>query len=199
VKACPGPGFALAFIAVLVAGCGTATTELALRSRALTPVAANRPETSREGRVAATPVFIAPVVDERLDPESLGHVANRSFAVKAVPGLVDRTLRESIEKRLPLVSATAEAELVLRPSLHKCYLASVDATKVAVVVVVVTFVHRGRDAGYRVYRGQHASMNWWNSDTELAGALQAAFDDCVAHIVIDTEARAKLIATQKKA
>lgn len=199
MKTCPGSIFPGALAALLLAGCSTAATELALQPRALPPRAATRPGNDPEERVASTSVFIAPVTDQRLDPESLGHAGNRAFAAKAVPALLDTTLRVSLGTRLPLVSGAEQADLVLQPCLHKCYVASVDVTKTAVVVVDVAFVHRGQDAGHRVYRGQHASMNWWNTDREFAGALQAAFDDCVRHIVSDAEARAKLIARQKKA
>lgn len=174
---------------VLFAGCAGTTTELKLTASA--------PSTKSKA-FSSTPlrVFIAPVQDQRLDAEAIGNVANRAFVAHAVSERIDAALQDGVQKRWMLSPDPESGDLVLHPTLRKCYISGIDVTKAAVIVVEVTYLHRGKAAGSRIYRGRHTSMNWWNSDAELTGALQAAFDDCLAQILGDVDARAKLISVR---
>ncbi|PTY05730.1 hypothetical protein DB347_15310 [Opitutaceae bacterium EW11] len=190
-----GISVACVVVALSFAGCAGPTTELKVQPRAVAaPVAPHAAPVP----ILPVQVYVAAVQDLRLDAESLGQVGNRTFAAHSVPQWIEAALRASLRQRMTLAETPAAGELVLQPSLRKCYVSNVDVTKAAVVVVEVAFQHLGKPAGSRVYRGRHTSMNWWNSDAELTQALQLAFDDCLVQILRDVDARAQLIASTRQ-
>jgi hypothetical protein len=185
-------------------GCAPTTTELTVKSTAA-PMGAGRAQPRPGGAQApAAPavagagvrVHVVEVQDARLDPESIGHVANRAFVARGLAKQLDRSLRASIHGRWPTAEKADGGELVVAAKLHKCYVSNIDVTKAAVVVVEVAYQHQGQEAGSRIYRGTFTGMNWWGSDAEFAGALQVAFDQCIAQVIRDVEARAQLIASR---
>jgi uncharacterized lipoprotein YmbA len=136
-------------------------------------------------------VRITPVVDRRTDTSS-DQVAGRTFDAPELGQWLDHELRSIASREFRVAEGGGEeasARITLRPRILKAYVSAVAATKTAAVVLEVEWVLPDGTAERHLYRGQHASMNWGSSESEMIGALQEAAAACTAQLRGEIEAR----------
>ena len=169
----------------LLAGCATAPVEIH-RADLSSPDAASRAPDPDAPRV-----WIANIEDGRSDT-TLGALAGRSFSSAELPAWIDGELAALASPGFAVMTGPApgaRASLILRPRLLKAYVDSVNVTKTAVIVLGVDIVALDGTTTARLYRGQHASLNWATSGSEVAGALQDAAASCLEQLRVDLEVR----------
>jgi hypothetical protein len=174
------------FAAVLLAGCGTTPVRLGHDDLA-------RGDELRPARDANAPaVWIGPVEDKRSDTSALGSVAGRPFSSEDLSRWVDRELASLSSPSFVLAekgNTAGTARLILRPRILKAYVDGLAVSKTAVIVLEVEFISPDGSVSSSLYRGQHASMNWWTSQAEVIAALKDALASCLERIRVDIEAR----------
>jgi hypothetical protein len=173
---------------------GCSTTPVRLNAEALSSHGVAEEPTEEEGNAralnrATQQVWIAPIEDSRTDT-TLGSVAGRPFALGEVSEWLDRELASIASPMFVLTKVPesgATANLTVHPRLLKTYLNSAGTSKMAVVVMQVRFVSPAGVVHARVYRGQHASMNWASAEGEVMNALRDAAAVCRTQIRQDIE------------
>jgi len=149
------------------------------------------PPAPRKPAPGAQPVWLESVEDRRTDP-SLGDVHGRPFSSTQVSQWLERELESLVSPTIYVMKATgpgAGGKLWLRARILKAYVSGVGVTKTATVVLEIDFVAPDGSATSRVFRGQHASMNWWNTEGEVIAALREAGSNCLEQIRLAIEAR----------
>lgn len=174
---------ASAALLALLTGCVTAPVQLGRADLA------NRQSAVRASDPNAPRVWVGKVEDGRSDA-TLGGLAGRSFSSAELPAWIDGELAALASPGFVVVTgpvADPAARLVLRPRLLKGYVDGLTVTKTAVIVLGVEIVAPGGTVTARLYRGQHASMNWATSESEVIGALQDAAGACLEQLRVDLE------------
>ncbi len=158
---------ASAALLALLAGCATTPVQLARGDLA------SRRAVVRASDPGAPRVWIGKIEDGRGDT-SLGGLAGRSVSSAEVPAWIDGELAALASPGFVVVTGPAAdvaASLVIRPRLLKAYVDGLNVTKTAVIVLGVDIVAPGGTVTKRLYRGQHASLNWATREDEVVSAL----------------------------
>lgn len=142
-------------------------------------------------------VYLAPLEDLRLDQENIGQVGGRPYRAASIMPWLEQELREQVAAHVQLVSVDSKPALIVHPRLHKLYVDGLSVTKAAIVVLELSFTTPEGENSRRVYRGQFAGMNWWNSEAEMKTALRLALKNCLERCGPDMNART-LLASQPK-
>jgi hypothetical protein len=138
--------------------------------------------------VARCRLAMGEVKDIRADA-SMGAIGNSVVKV-ADPAAWTRdgfakTLADN--QTLDIVAADTGPDETLNVELVKAYIEQVNTVKSATVVVRVTYAGRSA-AGPRVYRGVRTGTNWWNTESELDGAMALALDQAARSVSADASA-----------
>jgi hypothetical protein len=136
-------------------------------------------------------VKVLPLEDRRGE-QRISIVAGRPIDLTEVGAWLDRELHALGSTRFRVAVGEGEearARLVLRPRLLKAYLAGVNDSKTAAMVLEVEVTAPGGAAERRLYRGQHASINIASLEAEMVEAIQDVGADCIRQLRGDLEAR----------
>ena len=154
------------------------------------PVSADDPSTA-PSKSSLRVAWLA-IEDQRLDATSLGHIGNDAYVAKSILPWVNQQLCAIRGTSFAEAEDPAKADLVIKPTLLKLYIQNINIAKSAVVVLRLEFLRQGKPSGQFTCRGQYTGMNWWNSDEEMAGAIQEAFADCLLNLTASLELNIKL-------
>jgi hypothetical protein len=170
-------------LALAVAGCATAPARLDLAAErpALEPSVSNG-----QGSAPRRRVLIRPIEDRSGASEGLGSVGGRPFTAADVGKWIDGELAAVSAPSFTVVQA-APADVIVRPRLLKAYLQGVYDVKTAVIVLECEIVAPERSAETRRYRGQHASLNWASTESEVTAALRDALSGITAKLACDID------------
>jgi hypothetical protein len=172
----------VAFGATILAGCAT-PVRLGRQDLATGAIERTAPDDH------APLVWVAPVEDHR-STTCVGSLA--AVTSEELTRWIDEELASLSSASFALTRETRAERAVtlsLHPRLLKAYVDGVEVSKTASIVIEVEFVSAIRPNQSRVFRGQHASLNWWGSRGELATALKEALASCLEQIKAEIEAR----------
>ena len=170
---------------ILVAGCADRTPVTVTSPAARNP--AHLP-----GAVAC-PVRVLEIVDDRMDPQTLGEVGGRT--VRAPPdahawlrGVIAGLQQFGVAVQFGEDSPAAAQAIDARAELKTAWVASVTTAKTASVVLTVQYSHAVAPLRAVDYRGSVSRMNWNSSAGEIQGMLDDAFTQVLQQVSTDVRA-----------
>lgn len=142
---------------------------------------------------AERPVFchlqVHELEDRRSDPRMLGNVGNRAvYAPTDSRSWLQNTLRGLARYGVALQfgDGTAAGALPVRISLLQAWLSSQETSKIANVVLELSYQQAGSLYTAR-YRGSEHALNWSSSDDEINNLLDEAFAQAFRQMASDLQ------------
>ena len=158
-----------------MSGC-VAPTQLQMTS---TPQPKDAPSTAALGRR----LLLLATADMRPDGQALGRVGGRLFTSHDVRQWVDRAIADALANEGYVLAE--DGALQIEPRILKAYVDSIDVAKTAVLVLEIQFTRGDRTSVKRIYRGQHAGLNWASGDGEVTLSLQRCLSTCLRAAIAD--------------
>lgn len=179
------PGASGLLVAILAAGCAAGTPVTVSSPTAHTP--AHAPE------AVACPVRVVEIVDDRMDPKTLGEVGGRPVRAPAdanawlrdvISGLQQYGVVVQFGEETPAPARVIDA----RAELKTAWVASVTTAKTASVVLTVQYLRADTLLKAVDYRGSVSSVNWNSSTGEIQNMLDDAFGQVLRQVTTDVRA-----------
>jgi hypothetical protein len=139
-------------------------------------------------------VLIAPVVDKRPDPESLG-MCGRAFSSAQLGNWVEHELRGMASDGFVTTSklpSDTSASITLRSRILKAYVNAISTSKTANIVLECEFVGSGGTVSTQLFRGQDQCLNWSSGEEEVKNSLKRSLARCIDLIKADLNSRLAL-------